>query len=248
MPIAGKTPPAAAGAARGAVNAPGFEAAVKVFVLFCALLGVSLCADINRTWILSLLGLGYLLVQRSWKQFISWLVFYGLLSAVLYLILRHNFHTKIISEYYIYTFWFLTPVFIVSWDLVSSPPGTLIAFLSRLRAPSPVILGTLVIFRFFPTMKTALRGLGESLRNRGLLGAGTMARHPLAVFEYALVPLLLGCLQIADQLSVSAISRGIEAPVKRESYYEQNMRARDYLCMAAAGAGTLFFLLYWGVG
>jgi energy-coupling factor transport system permease protein len=68
-------------------------------------------------------------------------------------------------------------------------------------------------------------------------------RRPLAVFEYILIPLLVRCLQIADQLSVSALSRGIEAPVKRESYYEQTMKAGDYLCAACAGAGTLFFLL-----
>ncbi|MDR0669692.1 MAG: energy-coupling factor transporter transmembrane protein EcfT [Treponema sp.] len=229
-------------------HAHEFPAAVKVFVFFCAILGVSLAADINRTWILSLMGLGYLACQRVRKQLISWLVFYGLLSVVLFLNLRHGFHTLVISEYYIYTFWWLTPVFIVSWDLISSPPGNLIAFFSRLRAPSSIILGTLVIFRFFPTMKTEIRNLGESLRNRGVLGPGTMLRRPLAVFEYILIPLLLRCLQLADQLSVSAISRGIEAPVRRGSYYEQKMKGGDYLCMSVAGAGTLFFLLYWGIG
>jgi energy-coupling factor transport system permease protein len=226
----------------------GFSTAAKVFVLFCAILGVSLAADLNRVWALSLMGLAYLLAQQAWKQFISWLAVYGFLSLMVFLNLRHGFHTKIISEFYIYTLWWLSPVFIVSWDLMSSPPGNLIAFLSRLRVPAPVILGTLVIFRFFPTMRTALRSLGESLRNRGILKPGNLLRRPLAVFEYILVPLLLRCLQIADQLSVSAISRGIEAPVKRESYYEQKMKAGDYLCMAAAGAGTLFVLLYWGVG
>jgi energy-coupling factor transport system permease protein len=231
-----------------AVNGKGFQAAVKVFVFLCAVLGVSLAADMNRTWMLTLMAFAYLLFQRAWKQLICWLIFYGLLSLYLYLNLRHGFHIKLISEFYVYTCWWLSPVFIVSWDLVSSPPGNLIAFLSRLRAPSSVILGTLVIFRFFPTMKTALRGLGESMRNRGLLGMRNMVRHPLANFEYTLVPLLLRCLQIADQLSVSAVSRGIEAPVKRESYYARPMKAGDYLCVAAAGAGTLFFLFCWSAG
>jgi energy-coupling factor transport system permease protein len=226
----------------------GFQAVVKVFVFLCAILGVFLAADINRTWMLTLMGMGYLFSQRAWKQLISWLVFYGLLSVLLFLNLRYGFHTIIISEYYIYTFWWLTPVFIVSWDLITSPPGNLIAFFSRLRAPSSVILGTLVIFRFFPAMKTALRNMGESMRNRGLFGVGNIVRHPLATFEYILIPLLLRSLQIADQLSVSAISRGIEAPVKRESYYAEKMRIGDYFCMAVAGAGTLFFLFYWGIG
>jgi energy-coupling factor transport system permease protein len=233
---------------REAANACGFQVATKVFVFFCAILDISLCADIKRTWILTFMGLGYLLFQRAWKQLVSWLVFYGFLSLLLYLNLRHGFHIKFISEFYIYTFWWLTPVFIVSWDLVSSPPGNLIAFLSRLHAPSSVILGTLVVFRFFPTMRTEMRNLDESMRNRRLLRIGNVLRKPLAAFEYFLVPLLLRCLQIADQLSISAVSRGIEAPVKRESYYTRTMKTGDYLCMIIVGAGTLFFLLYWGIG
>ncbi|MDR0388078.1 MAG: energy-coupling factor transporter transmembrane protein EcfT [Treponema sp.] len=240
--------PGAHGTESAAVNTHSFHTAVKVFVLFCAIPGVSLAADINRTWILTIMALGFLCCQRAWKQLIRWLIFYGLLSVFLFLNIRYHVHIKFIPEFYIYTFWWLTPVFIVSWDLITSPPGNLIAFLSRLRAPSSVILGALVIFRFFPTMKTALRSLRESLRNRGLLETGNIARHPLATFEYILIPLLLRCLQIADQLSVSAVSRGIEAPIKRESYYEQKMKGGDYLCITLAGAGTLFFLLYWGIG
>ncbi|MDR3122208.1 MAG: energy-coupling factor transporter transmembrane protein EcfT [Treponema sp.] len=231
-----------------AVNARGFQAAVKVCALCCAILGVSFGADINRSWFLTLMALGCLLIQRSWKQLAGWLVFYGILSFCLYLNLRRQVHIPFISEFYIYTCWRLTPVFIAAWDLVSSPPGNLIAFLSRLRAPSSVILGALVIFRFFPAMGTELRILGESLRNRGLLRTGAMLRHPLATVEYVLVPLLLRCLQVADQLSVSAVSRGIEAPVKRESYYARPMEAGDCLCMIAVGAGTLFFLIHWGIG
>jgi energy-coupling factor transport system permease protein len=235
-------------AGKEAVDARDFQAAVKVVALFCAILGVSLAADINRTWILTLMALGCLLFQCAWKRLTSWLVFYGILSLYLYLNLRHGFHIVILSDFYIYTCWWLTPVLIAAWDLISSPPGNLIAFLSRIRVPSSVILGTLVIFRFFPTMKTELRSLGESLRNRGLLRIGNVLRNPPAVFEYLLVPLLLRCLQIADQLSISAVSRGIEAPVKRESYYARSIKTGDYLCMIAVGAGTLFFLLYWGIG
>jgi energy-coupling factor transport system permease protein len=86
------------------------------------------------------------------------------------------------------------------------------------------------------------------MRNRGLLRIGNVLRKPLAAFEYLLVPLLLRCLQIADQLSISAVSRGIETPVKRESYYTRTMKTGDYLCITTVGAVTLFFLLYWGIG
>jgi energy-coupling factor transport system permease protein len=225
-----------------------FSAAVKIFVFFCAMAGVFLAADVKRTWILTAFGLIYLAFQCEWRQMLSWLVFYGLVSLLLVLNIRHNIHIKFISEFYVYTFWLLTPVFITAWDIISEPPGNMSAFLSRLRAPSGFVLGMLVIFRFFPTMKAAFRSLRESMRNRGLFGAPHILRHPLATLEYILVPLLLRCLQTADQLAASAVSRGIEAPVKRESYYDQKMKPKDHICMLCAGTATLFFLLCWSVG
>jgi len=49
--------------------------------------------------------------------------------------------------------------------------------------------------------------------------------------EYVLIPLLLRCIQIADQLAVSAVVRGIQCPVKRSSYYGKKMRTFDYIAV-----------------
>ena len=65
----------------------------------------------------------------------------------------------VFSEFYVLMFWNLSPIFLVSWDLITTPPGMLSAFLSRLRMPTPFILGLLVVFRFFPTMRTELKGV-----------------------------------------------------------------------------------------
>jgi energy-coupling factor transport system permease protein len=225
-----------------------FSAAVKIFVFLCATVGVFLAVDVRRTWVLTVLALAYLAFQREWRQALNWLVFYGLVSLLLFLNIRHNIRIKFISEFYVYTFWLLTPVFVTAWDIISEPPGNMSAFLSRLRAPSGFVLGMLVIFRFFPTMKAAFRSLRESMRNRGLFGAPHMLRHPLTTLEYILVPMLLGCLQTADHLAASAVSRGIEAPVKRESYYDQKMKPRDRVCMLCALTATLLFLLCRSIG
>lgn len=50
------------------------------------------------------------------------------------------------------------------------------------------------------------------MRNRGLTTPIQLAGHPAASCEYVLVPLLLRCLQIADQLSVSAVAVGRSVP------------------------------------
>ena len=71
--------------------------------------------------------------------------------------------------------------------------------------------------------------------------------HPAASCEYVAVPLLLRCLQIADQLSVSAVARGAEAPGRRGSYYGKDMDAGDWLWLAIWTAVTTAFLWLGGM-
>ena len=61
--------------------------------------------------------------------------------------------------------------------------------------------------------------------------------------EYVLVPFLLRVLQLADQLSVSAVARGAERPGVRGSYYEQKAGARDHIAAAACALVTASYLV-----
>ena len=174
-------------------------------------------------------------------------VFYALLGILLYLIRFHDFHPAVFSEFHVLMFWTLTPVFLVSWDLITTPPGELASFLSRIHTPTPVILGLLVMFRFFPTMKSELRSVWLSMRNRGLTAPAQLVSHPAASCEYVFVPLLLRCLQIADQLSVSAVARGAERPGKRGSYYGKRADVCDSIWLALWTVVTAVFLVVGGV-
>ncbi|WP_122643234.1 energy-coupling factor transporter transmembrane component T [Luxibacter massiliensis] len=222
-----------------------FAVPVKLWALVCTIVGVSLAADTVLTCVLAGFGFVYLGVQRNWRLLRSMGAFYALLALLLYLIRFHGFHMVVFSEFYALMFWNLMPVFIVSWDLITTPPGKLAAFLSRIHTPTPMILGLLVVFRFFPTMKAELRSVWQSMRNRGLTAPAQLASHPAASCEYVLVPLLLRCLQIADQLSVSAVARGAERPGKRGSYFEKKTGVFDYVCMMLWTAVTAVFL---GIG
>ena len=103
------------------------------------------------------------------------------------------------------------------------------------------------MFRFFPTMKAELKSVWLSMRNRGLAAPCQLLLHPVVSCEYVLVPLLLRCLQIADQLSVSAVARGAEAPGKRGSYYEKDMTIKDWSCLILWSVVTVLFLWIGGV-
>lgn len=211
----------------------------KLWALLCATLAASLSSGAGLMLLPSLLALCYLATQKSWKQARAFGLFFLLLAALLLLIRYRGLKMIIFSQFHVLLFWNLFPVFVVGWDLMTTPPGALSAFLSRLRTPTPVILGLLVIFRFFPTMKSEARGVLQSMRNRGLTAPAQALRHPALTCEYVLVPVMLRCVQIADQLSISAVARGAEAPGVRGSYYRQAARARDYAWAAAWTVGTL---------
>ena len=220
---------------------------VKLWALFWVILGTSLTTNVVLTCLPTLLGFAYLAVQRNWRLMLSFGLFYNVLAVLLFLIGFHNLHMVIFSEFYVLMFWNLSSVFIVAWDLITTPPGQLSAFLSRIHTPTPVILGLLVTFRFFPTMKAELKSVRCSMANRSLTAPLSLLIHPTASLEYVAVPLLLRCLQIADQLSVSAVTRGAETPGRRGSYYEKKMDGMDLIWLAAWPLVILVFLQLGGM-
>ena len=224
-----------------------FAVMTKLWALLCAMLGVFLTDDASGSWVLALLALSYIAVQRNWRLLRSFGGFYLLLAVLMYMIRFRGLRMVVFSEFYVLMFWSLMSVFIVAWDLMTTPPGVLSAFFSRIGLPSHVIIGLLVIFRFFPTMKSELRNVFRSMRNRRLTGLAQFVAHPLASCEYVLVPMLLRCIQIADDLSASAVARGAERPGARGSYYESPVTAKDWVCMAVWTLGTALFLVTGGV-
>ncbi len=224
-----------------------FALSVKLWALGCTIVGISLTSNTMMTCVLVLTGFLYLSIQHNWRALHSFGVFYAVLAALLYLIRYQGLHMVIFSEFYVLMFWNLSAVFIVGWDLITTPPGELSAFMSRIHIPTAGILGLLVMFRFFPTMKAELKSVWLSMRNRGLTTPTQLLLHPAVSCEYVLVPLLLRCLQIADQLSVSAVARGAEAPGRRGSYYEKNMTIKDWGCLILWSVVTFLFLWIGGV-
>ena len=156
-----------------------FAVPVKLWALLCVFAGVTIGGNVLLTCILTGGALLYLVLQRNFRLAASYGCFYLLLALLLYGIRFHGLRMPVFSEFYVLMFWNLSPIFLVSWDLITTPPGMLSAFLSRLRMPTPFILGLLVVFRFFPTMRTELKGVGRSMKNRGLTAAGQLLAHPV---------------------------------------------------------------------
>ena len=219
---------------------------VKLVAFACMLLCVFLTDRPLWLWLPSLVGLCHLAFQGRWKLVASFASFYLALAVLLWAITAQGLRMVLLSEFTVLLLWTLFPAMIVSWDLMTTPPGLLAEFMSRLHAPTSWILGMLVVFRFFPTMGSELSGIVQSMRNRFLLSPLQIVRHPALSCEYVLVPLLLRCLQIADQLTVSAIARCAEQPGARGSYHGRPLRLGDWAWMAVWIVTAIVFLTLGG--
>lgn len=86
-----------------------------------------------------------------------------------------------------------------------------IAAMDRLHLPKKFVIPVSVMFRFFPTILEEYRIIRDAMRLREV---GSW-RNPMEMLEYRMVPLPVGLVTIGNELSTSALTRGLDSPVKR---------------------------------
>lgn len=130
------------------------------------------------------------------------------------------------------------PVVTLAWWFVSSVrTGELIASLERMRLPKAATVPLAVMVRYVPTLGHEYGCIRSTMRMRGIDASfAGIAAHPLQAIEHVLVPMLMRCLKVADELAASATSRGIENDVARTAVRDVRLRARDYATLAIFAA------------
>ena len=106
----------------------------------------------------------------------------------------------------------------------------LIAALSALHLPLFVIIPLSVMLRFIPTVQEEWDGVRKAMAFRGIsLEPGAVIRAPFKTIEYILIPLLVSCISVMDELASASLARGLDAERKRTSYETVKMRFPDYI-------------------
>ncbi len=135
---------------------------------------------------------------------------------------------------------FVLPL-VISFSLVTktSTVGEYISAFMRMHLPSEVIIPLAVMFRFVPTVHEEWQSVTQALHLRGLgLTWNNVLRHPMQMLEYTLVPFLLQCSVIVDEMSAAVMARGFDRDHPRTSYLEVRMNALDW-CIVTASVSVL---------
>ena len=88
--------------------------------------------------------------------------------------------------------------------------------LSVIMSVFGVTIPLVVMFRYIPTLRIEYRQIRSTMDIRGI--SDTVWKrvcHPLATIEYILIPLLMRCLKVTDELAASGTTRGLELEFKR---------------------------------
>lgn len=121
---------------------------------------------------------------------------------------------------------------------------TLAAF-RKIHLPEKLIMIFAVIFRFFPVLSGDMKLLRQSVRTRGVFATfGQKLKALPEYIEILTVPMALRVIRIAETLSASAETRGIDLRRKKSTYVSLRYGAWDIIfTLLLIGAAAVGFLL-----
>ena len=114
----------------------------------------------------------------------------------------------------------------------------------KIHLPDQIIIPVTVMARFFYTTSIDYNQIKDAMYIDGLT-TGRLLMHPVKFFEYRIIPLLMVLTRSADEVSTSALTRGLEVGKERTYIYTNNLKLIDYLCFAAM---ILLIFVTWGGG
>ena len=189
--------------------------------------------------ILSVLPFLLLLIERQWKRFgrgVAMLAIgYGLLFVMPYLPGVLNYIALMCGG--ILTR-FVVTIVMGEYLIATTSVSEFISAMERLHMPQAITIPMSVMFRLFPTIGSEWRSIRRAMTMRGIHLGGAKAGQ---VLEYQLVPMMTSTVRIGEELSASALSRGLGAPIKRTNICRIGFRVQDVLLLA----GCAFVIAVW---
>lgn len=173
------------------------------------------------------------LFDRKWSLLIKGLLYtsVAVLGQSLLLNLSQNFLTMILNIYVGIIIRILPGVMMGYYALVTTKMSDLVYSLQKISLPNFLIIPVSVMFRFFYSIKEDYKKINESMYMHGL-SMKNFFKEPAKILEYKFVPLLMITSQTADDVAISAMTRGMRVDGERSSISDASLKLQDYVLIA----------------
>ncbi|WP_059086756.1 energy-coupling factor transporter transmembrane component T [Blautia massiliensis (ex Durand et al. 2017)] len=102
--------------------------------------------------------------------------------------------------------------------------------MNKAHIPKKVVIPFAVMLRYFPTVREDWHYIKDAMRLRDVSPSfKSFIKNPNMTIECVYVPLLMAASKAADELSIAAVTRGIENPLPRTCIVQIRFRIRDVL-------------------
>lgn len=127
--------------------------------------------------------------------------------------------------------------------------GEFLSAMERLHCPKKLTIPMAVMLRYLPTIREDWHFITDAMRLRDVSPTLTgFLKAPGMTINCIYVPLLTAASKAADELSIAAVTRGIENPKKRTYLVQLRMGAADWAAMLVFAAFLAVELVMKGVG
>lgn len=129
-----------------------------------------------------------------------------------------------------------------SYTLLTSTMGEILYSMKKMKIPAQIIVPVSVMARFFYTIKIDYEQIKIAMKLQGLTTFNLLFK-PYKLFEYRLVPLLMCLTKTADEVAISAITRGLEIGTERTSIHERKLHFIDYIFLIFTGIIIVIYIM-----
>lgn len=172
------------------------------------------------------------LFDRKWSLLIKGLLYTSVAVLVQRLLftLPQNFFTMILNLYVGIIIRVLPGIMMGYYALVTTKMSDLVYSLQKISLPNFLIIPVSVMFRFFYSIKEDYMKINDAMYMHGLT-MKNFFKEPAKILEYKFVPLLMITSQTADNVAISAMTRGMRVDGDRSSISNASLKLQDYILM-----------------
>lgn len=211
-----------------------FDPRIKLLILLLINIVIFVSPDIHTEWLCMSAITILLILMGCWRQILHGLLIYGGMMCALYLCgFADNFVTAFVSMTVICFRKIMPCVYFASGLMATTKVGELVSAMQKMKIPKAIVITFTVTLRFFPTAREEFSAIRDAARLRGLRFS----------VERTLIPMMLRCANIAEELSAASVTRGIESAEKRTSMRELRLGASDFGAAAVFAVLTVFACL-----
>lgn len=184
------------------------------------------------------------LLEKRWKSAVLYAAAYlaATLGERFLLGCTYGFLNFVLVALFMVITRFMPGFAMASYLMTTTTVSAFMAAMEKLHIPQAITIPLAVTFRFFPTIGEEHNAIKGAMQIRGVrLGGG----KPMKMLEYRLIPLMISCMNISDELSAAALTRGLGSSGKRTNIAVLRFNFLDILAFVFCGIAWVMFV--WGL-